>query len=58
MVRYNCKSNLSLPAFVDKGEKILLGQKDITEKILADYNDVFADIVNTLTESSVSNRRH
>lgn len=48
MVRYNCKSNLSLPAFVDKGEKILLGQKDITEKILADYNDVFADIVNTL----------
>lgn len=23
-----------------------MGQKDITEKILADYNDVFADIVN------------
>lgn len=25
-----------------------MGQKDITEKMLADYNDVFADIVNTL----------
>lgn len=25
-----------------------MGQKDITEKILADYNDVFADIVNVL----------
>lgn len=25
-----------------------MGQKDLTEKILADYNDVFADIVNVL----------
>lgn len=25
-----------------------MGQKDIAEKILADYNDVFADIVNVL----------
>ena len=25
-----------------------MGEKDITEKILADYNDVFADIVNVL----------
>ena len=25
-----------------------MGQKDITEKMLADYNDVFADIVNGL----------
>ena len=25
-----------------------MGQKDITEKMLADYNDVFADIVNVL----------
>ena len=25
-----------------------MGQKDITEKILEDYNDVFADIINGL----------
>ncbi len=25
-----------------------MSEKDITEKILADYNDVFADIVNVL----------
>ena len=25
-----------------------MGEKDITEKILADYNDVFADIMNEL----------
>lgn len=25
-----------------------MGQKDLSEKILADYNDVFADIVNVL----------
>lgn len=25
-----------------------MGQKDITEKLLEDYNDVFADIVNVL----------
>ena len=25
-----------------------MAEKDITEKILADYNDVFADIVNVL----------
>jgi hypothetical protein len=25
-----------------------MGEKDITEKMLADYNDVFADIVNGL----------
>ena len=23
-----------------------MGQKDITEKVLEDYNDVFADIIN------------
>ena len=27
---------------------VYLGAKDITEKILADYNDVFADIENVL----------
>ena len=25
-----------------------MGQKDLSEKILADYNDVFADIINVL----------
>jgi hypothetical protein len=25
-----------------------MGQKDVAEKLLADYNDVFADIVNGL----------
>ena len=25
-----------------------MGQKDISEKLLADYNDVFADILNVL----------
>ena len=25
-----------------------MGEKDITEKLLEDYNDVFSDIVNTL----------
>ena len=25
-----------------------MGQKDMAEKLLADYNDVFADIVNVL----------
>lgn len=25
-----------------------MGEKDLAEKILADYNDVFADIVNVL----------
>lgn len=25
-----------------------MGEKDITEKMLADYNDAFADIVNVL----------
>ena len=25
-----------------------MGEKDITEKILEDYNDVFADIINGL----------
>ena len=25
-----------------------MGQKDITEKVLEDYNDVFADIINGL----------
>ena len=29
-----------------KGEA--MGEKDITEKILSDYNDVFADIMNGL----------
>ena len=32
--------------FGKEGRK--MGQKDITEKMLADYNDVFADIVNVL----------
>ena len=25
-----------------------MGQKDVTEKLLEDYNDVFADILNVL----------
>ena len=25
-----------------------MGEKDVTEKILEDYNDIFADIVNVL----------
>ena len=25
-----------------------MGEKDITEKVLADYNDIFSDIVNVL----------
>jgi hypothetical protein len=29
-------------------EGMNLGEKDISEKILEDYNDVFADIVNVL----------
>lgn len=29
-------------------EENVMGEKDITEKMLADYNDVFADIVNVL----------
>ncbi len=33
--------------FTDKGG-IDMGEKDITEKLLEDYNDVFADIVNVL----------
>jgi hypothetical protein len=32
----------------NKRRKVCMGEKDITEKILADYNDVFADIVNVL----------
>ena len=36
----SCKKNKR------KGEA--MGEKDITEKILADYNDVFADIMNEL----------
>ena len=32
----------------NKRRKVCTGEKDITEKILADYNDVFADIVNVL----------
>ena len=37
-----------------------MGEKDITEKILADYNDVFADIMNglLLQENKESCRRH
>ena len=31
----------------EKGAKPM-GQKDITEKVLEDYNDVFADIINGL----------
>ena len=31
----------------EKGAKPM-GQKDITEKLLEDYNDVFADIINGL----------
>ena len=29
-----------------------MGQKDITEKVLEDYNDVFADIINGLLKWS------
>ena len=28
--------------------EVLMGKADLTEKILEDYNDVFADIVNVL----------
>ena len=48
-----------------------MGEKDISEKMLADYNDVFADIINVLLfngkcigtvlsgiVSDVSERRH
>ena len=31
-----------------QGKKDKMGTKDATEKILADYNDVFADIINAL----------
>ena len=34
-----------------------MGEKDITEKILADYNDVFADIMNGLLFAG-EQRRH
>ena len=34
----------------NKKEK-LMGEKDITEKILEDHNDVFADIINVLIHS-------
>ena len=30
------------------GKELLLGEKDIAEKLLEDYNDVFSDIVNNL----------
>ena len=30
-----------------------MGNKDLTEKILEDYNDVFADIMNTLLLSAL-----
>ena len=37
-----------------------MGQKDITEKLLEDYNDVFADIINGLifAENRESYRNH
>ena len=37
-----------------------MGQKDITEKVLEDYNDVFADIMNGyfLRENRESCRKH
>lgn len=37
-----------------KGEG--MGEKDITEKLLMDYNDVFADIVNVLLIPAVENK--
>ena len=40
--------SLELPIVSVKNKEEKMGQKDITEKILADYNDVFADIVNVL----------
>ena len=47
------KKNVQPPAYyfcnnIQKKEEIQTGEKDLTEKILADYNDVFADIVNVL----------
>ena len=39
---------VSLLFIETRGGRFVWGEKDITEKILADYNDVFADIVNVL----------
>ena len=35
-----------------------MGQKDITEKVLEDYNDVFADIINGLLFDGVQEIKH
>ena len=35
-----------------------MGQKDITEKVLEDYNDVFADIIVCLVRSSGGHLAH
>lgn len=47
-----CITYNKLKAFKDimlfRKKGVYLGAKDITEKILADYNDVFADIANVL----------
>lgn len=47
-----CIAYNKLKAFKDimlfRKKGVYLGAKDITEKILADYNDVFADIANVL----------
>ncbi len=34
-----------------------MGEKDITEKILADYNDVFADIVNDIVSCVIDTEK-
>lgn len=45
----------TFPVYIDKllnlrmqGMEEFMGEKDLTEKILEDYNDIFADIVNVL----------
>ena len=40
---------MSAAAYISPaGKELLLGEKDIAEKLLEDYNDVFSDIVNNL----------
>ena len=47
-IGYNPYSRFLIVINIYKNKKDKMGDKDITEKLLEDYNDVFADIVNTL----------
>ena len=46
----NCVSGFTYISLesIQKEKEQPMGQKDITEKLLEDYNDVFADIINGL----------